>query len=107
MKHLIQLTSEYCHSEGVYKPVGLSINERISYRGELPKCHIKLVIGRYLRPENTSHEFRHQEYITKCLEKMIRPFNYPDNLWNEWVRECEMEEHTELCAAKNAWMYEY
>lgn len=107
-KILIKLTSEFHPSDGTWNPVSskyiADLHERISYRGTNPVFHIKECRPR--RKQLTKDE-RQDRYGVRCLEKGIRPYNYPDDLWNEYLRDVESEEHINRCEVKMAFMYEY
>ncbi len=108
IKSLVQLTANYYPSTGTWKSFShLSLNERISFRGTdyaSMGYNAKSVPG---WNAIDSREDKLSNYIVRCLENNIRPFNYSDELWEEHVREVAHEEHTALCENKNAWMYKY
>lgn len=107
MKNLIiKTTSEYNANLGTYKPVSHyfgSMNDRINYRGTKPVYHITMNHG---TDKQLSREQRQDRYEVSCLEKGKRPYNYPQNLWEEYLRDVQSEEHTNKCEARDAWKYE-
>jgi len=103
----IKLTANHNAGEGTYSPVnyGIDLHDRINHRGLLAPFHINN--SRPLKNVDNSHNARKDRYEVSCLERCIRPYNYPESLWMEYLRDAESEEHTAKCEAKNAWMYEY
>lgn len=109
IKSLVQLTANFSHTNESWRNVSnLNINQRISYRGtKFAKEgeHVKFQFNYW--DKILSKAEREINYECRCLENNIRPYNYPDNLWEEHLRECAHEEHTNRCENKNAWMYQY
>lgn len=103
---LIARTAVYNNADGgYYFEKRFNIHQRINHKASDQRhYHIS---NMDLRGRPIDHESRQNRYEVKCLEKGIRPFNYPDNLWNEYLRDIANEEHFNKCEAKNAWRYEY
>ncbi len=100
---IILKTSEYNYSIGGYEAIrSFNINERISYRGLNSPYHIR---NNYPTVVDNFKDARKDRYEVKCLEEGIRPFGYPDKLWNEYLSDVESENHTNRCEAQDAWMY--
>lgn len=100
-------TSEFNPSEGTLQPVSskywADVNERINYRGLRSPYHIKN--NNVCRLPQLTQAQRQDAYEVKCLENGLRPYGYPDNLWEEYLRDCVSEDHTAKCEAKNEWRY--
>ena len=101
---LMHLTSNYDYSKGGFTPVArANLHQRIYYRGLLPVHHLNnnFMFSNFQTP---THAQRLEVYQCKCLENGVRPFNYPDNLWNEFQRdfkdaefEARQEDEREYC----------
>ncbi len=107
--HLICKTSVFNFPTESWQPVTrFSLNERISYRGTNPVNHLNMFASPLGKPFKTLTQAERQDnYECRLLERGIRPFNYPDELWREhlqYVADCEFEAR---CEAKTAWMYEF
>lgn len=103
---IIKLTSDFNGSDGTWSPVKrFNMHERISYRGENPVYHILNLIPSYFN--SPTQQQRQEKHEISCLEKGIRPFGYPDHLWNEYLSDVRNEEHTALCEAKNEFLYQH
>ena len=112
-KFLILTTSEFNPSDGTYKPVSskfwADLNERLNYRGSANArdgFHIKNIMPGYFRRPKPTQEQRQLAYEEKCLENGKRPFNYSDQLWEEYLHDVRSEDHTVRCENANAWMYQ-
>lgn len=100
---LIKTTAEFLPGDGIFIPAKrFNVNERINHRGDHSMYHI---FECYYSKKPQTHQQREDAYIEKCLENGVRPFNYPEHLWQEYLRDCASEEHTNRCEEKNAWMY--
>ena len=114
MKNLVKFpilsTCQYNYADGGYFPVSnkywADINERINYRSLRSPYHITNNNPYSLRKNTPTQQERKINYEVKCLELGLRPFNYPETLWQDYLREVESEEHTARCEAKNSWRYE-
>ncbi len=103
---IIKKTAEFHPGEGTYLPVSHhfgSMNDRINYRGTNPSYHIKNNFG---IPEDFSPDKRKERYEAACFENGVRPFGYPEHLWQEHLRDAADEEYVAKCEAKDAWRYE-
>lgn len=107
-KHPILRTAVHNDNTGGYSPVSdkyhANLHERINYRGAGSPYHI--INNSPRRDRILTREQRQDRYEVSCLERGIRPYGYPDGLWEQHLRDVADEEHTERCEAKNAWRYE-
>lgn len=103
---IIRSTAENSAGDGIYIPFKrFNLHQRINHRAEyMGAYHIGVC---FAPPLDNSHAARLDRYEVTCLEKGLRPWGYPENLWQEYLRDVADEEHIAKCEAKNAWMYEY
>jgi hypothetical protein len=98
MTTLIKLTADFNPANGSFSPVKrYNINERISYRGGRPTCHI------YNNPPaivDNSHTARLERYACRCLEVGIKPFHYTCEEFNSIMNDIIGEENASAQAAK-------
>lgn len=107
-KHNILKTAIFNASEGTYELMkSFSLHQRINYRGLNSPYHMANNYPYRNWNDDKSHDARKKRYEWTCLEKGIRPYDYPENLWQQYLRECADEEHVVRCEAKTAWMYEH
>lgn len=109
IKTNFRLTVEFNEVDEVYKPIKrFNLHERINFRQQLVE---KKKFGHILSyteiDKIKTREQRLENYETRCIENMTKPFHYSETEWNQVLRDIEDEEHTERCAAKHAWMYEF
>ncbi len=106
-KSRILFTSNYNNGDGGYTPSRrFNLDQRINYRATEVPHHIE---NFWVKPfiSDESHQARKDRYEVRMLEKGLRPYGYPEHLFEEYLRDIESEEHTARCEAKNEWMYAF
>lgn len=104
---LIKTTAVFEPSTHTWEPSRIfSLHQRINHRGLLPSPYFH-INNTWCREIDNSQPARQERYECNCLEKGIRPFNYPEDKWQKYLRYVADDEHFERCEAKNAHLYEY
>jgi hypothetical protein len=114
-KFLIQITSFYDKVNGGWKPVKrFSLHNRINYRGDKTLHESIFAVGvknhmssLYEMPQTETKEQRLNSYENRCMEHDIKPFHWSESEWKQYQRDVESDEHSEMCAEKDSWRYEY
>lgn len=103
---LIHRTAHYNNADGgYYFEKRFNIHQRINHKSSDQRHYHIANIGYNFRQDWTKEQ-KKNDWKLRCLEQGKRPFNYPENLWQEYLNDTAEEEYQNEMENKNAWRYE-